>query len=84
MPRIELNIEELQHEKAELDTFLARPDAYSDPDFSKKNKRLIELQNLLGRVGHGREIPFDFCLKTKLRCVDVEFSPRDFFIGNGA
>ena len=47
MPRIELNIEELQHEKAELDTFLARPDAYSDPDFSKKNKRLIELQNLL-------------------------------------
>lgn len=47
MPRIELNIADLTNEKNELDTFLARPDAYSDPDFSKKNKRLIELQNLL-------------------------------------
>lgn len=47
MPRIELNIEDLTNEKTELDTFLARPDAYSDPDFSKKNKRLIELQNLI-------------------------------------
>jgi len=47
MPRIELNIDELTNEKNDLDTFLARPDAYSDPDFSKKNKRLIELQNLL-------------------------------------
>jgi len=47
MPRIELNIAELNAEKQALDNFLARPDAYSDPEFSKKNKRLIELQNLL-------------------------------------
>lgn len=47
MPRIELNIAELTAEKNDLDSFLARPDAYSDPDFSKKNKRLIELQNIL-------------------------------------
>ncbi len=47
MPRIELDINSLTNEKNELDTFLARPDAYSDPDFSKKNKRLIELQNLI-------------------------------------
>lgn len=47
MPRIELNITDLQAEKNELDAFLAQPDAYSDPDFSKKNKRLIELQNIL-------------------------------------
>lgn len=47
MPRIELNIEDLTTEKNDLDAFLARPDAYSDPEFSKKNKRLIELQNLL-------------------------------------
>ena len=47
MPRIELNIDELTAEKNDLDTFLAQPTAYSDPDFSKKNKRLIELQNLL-------------------------------------
>ncbi|HWT40212.1 MAG TPA: peptide chain release factor 1 [Dongiaceae bacterium] len=47
MPRIELNITELTAEKNDLDAFLAQPTAYSDPDFSKKNKRLIELQNLL-------------------------------------
>ena len=47
MPKITLNIEELTTEKAELDAFLARPDAYSDPEFTKKNKRLTELQNLL-------------------------------------
>ena len=47
MPKITLNIEELAAEKQELDAFLARPDAYSDPDFTKKNKRLTELQNLL-------------------------------------
>ncbi len=49
MPRIELNIDDLTAEKNELDAFLAQPTAYSDPDFSKKNKRLIELQNLLAK-----------------------------------
>lgn len=47
MPKIALNLDDLQTEKNDLDTFLARPDAYSDPDFSKKNKRLLELQNIL-------------------------------------
>ena len=47
MPRIELNIAELTAEKNELDAFLAQPTAYSDPDFSKKNKRLLELQALI-------------------------------------
>ena len=47
MPKISLNINELVAEQQELDAFLARPDAYSDPDFTKKNKRLTELQNLL-------------------------------------
>ena len=47
MPKISLNINELVAEQKELDAFLARPDAYSDPDFTKKNKRLTELQNLL-------------------------------------
>ena len=46
MPKINLNLSELTAEKADLDTFLARPDAYADPDFSKKNKRLIELQTI--------------------------------------
>lgn len=47
MPKISLNLQELNSEKNDLDSFLARPDAYSDPDFSKKNKRLIELQNII-------------------------------------
>lgn len=47
MPKISLNLDELNAEKTDLDAFLARPDAYSDPEFSKKNKRLIELQNLI-------------------------------------
>lgn len=54
MPKISLNIDELTTEKSQLDTFLARPDAYSDPDFSKKNKRLLELQNILEKA-HLRE-----------------------------
>ncbi len=47
MPRIELNIDDLQKEKNELEDFLSSPTAFSDPDFSKKNKRLLELQNLI-------------------------------------
>lgn len=54
MPKISLNIDELTAEQKELDAFLARPDAYSDPDFSKKNKRLLELQNILEKA-HLRE-----------------------------
>lgn len=50
MPKITLNLEELNAEKAQLDDFLARPDAYSDPDFSKKNKRLLELQNIIEKA----------------------------------
>lgn len=47
MPKISLNIDDLTAEKKQLDDFLAQPDAYSDPDFSKKSKRLTELQNIL-------------------------------------
>jgi peptide chain release factor 1 len=50
MPKINLNISELQAEKQELDAFLARPDAYADADYSKKNKRLIEVQTILDKA----------------------------------
>lgn len=50
MPKIALNIDELIAEQQELDAFLSRPDAYNDPDFTKKNKRLTELQNLLEKA----------------------------------
>lgn len=47
MARIELNIDELKAEKTTLEAFLARPDAFSDPEFSVKNKRLTELQQII-------------------------------------
>lgn len=50
MPKISLNISELNQEKAELADFLASPSAYSDPEFSKKNKRFTELEAVLERA----------------------------------
>ena len=50
MPRIELNIDELTAEKQSLSDFLAQPDAYSDPEFTKKNKRFTELENIIAKA----------------------------------
>ena len=50
MPRIELNIDELTAEKQSLSDFLAQPNAYSDPDFTKKNKRFTELENIIAKA----------------------------------
>jgi len=50
MPKISLNIDELSAEKAKLDAFLARPDAYSDPSFTASNKRFIELGTILEKA----------------------------------
>ncbi len=50
MPRIELNISELTAEKQQLSDFLAQPDAYSAPDFTAKNKRFTELENIIAKA----------------------------------
>ncbi len=50
MPRIELNIDDLTAEKQSLSDFLAQPDAYSDPEFTKKNKRFTELENIIAKA----------------------------------
>ena len=47
MPRISLNLSDLQNEKSELTDILSRPDAYSDPAFGSKNRRLSELDELI-------------------------------------
>jgi peptide chain release factor 1 len=47
MPKINLNIIDLKNEKTELTEFLSRPDAYSDPAYSTKNRRLSELDDLI-------------------------------------
>jgi peptide chain release factor 1 len=50
MPKISLNIDELTTEKAQLADFLATPSAYTDPDFSSKNKRFTELETILEKA----------------------------------
>jgi len=50
MPKINLDITTLQAELGELDAFLARPDAYTDENYTKKNKRFIELQTILEKA----------------------------------
>lgn len=50
MPKISLDINELTTEKKNLGDFLASPDAYSDPQFSAKNKRFSELEAIIEKV----------------------------------
>lgn len=50
MPKIELNIDELNAEKATLGDFLATPTAYNDPEFTAKNKRFTELEGIIEKA----------------------------------
>jgi len=47
MSKIALNLEDLRSEKTELSDFLAQPEAFSDPDYAVKNRRLFELEELI-------------------------------------
>lgn len=47
MPQISLDLATLQAEHQLLGDFLATPEAYSDPQFSIKNKRFSELESLI-------------------------------------
>lgn len=50
MPTINLNIDDLTTEKKQLGEFLSGPNAYADPDYSTKNKRLTELDAILEKA----------------------------------
>ena len=50
MSQISLNLTDLQTERTELGEFLARPDAYNDPEFTRKNKRFSELETLIEKA----------------------------------
>jgi len=50
MARINLDIAVLKAERDELEAFLARPDAFSDSDFGSKNRRFLELQDLIEKA----------------------------------
>ncbi|HCH34526.1 MAG: Peptide chain release factor 1 [Candidatus Saccharibacteria bacterium GW2011_GWC2_48_9] len=47
MSQINLDLENLKSEHQALGDFLATPDAYSNPQFSNKNKRFTELESLI-------------------------------------
>lgn len=47
MPKINLNLSDLEAEKTELTAFLSDANAYSDPSFGSKNRRLAELEDLI-------------------------------------
>ncbi len=47
MALIELDLNALQAEFEELTAFLSTPNAFSDPDFAKKNRRHSELEELI-------------------------------------
>lgn len=47
MARIQLDEPALRAEQQELQAFLSRPDAFSDPQYSKKAKRVSELAEIL-------------------------------------
>jgi peptide chain release factor 1 len=44
---ISLDLPALRSEHAALETFLATPDAYADPDYAAKSRRLITIQSIL-------------------------------------
>lgn len=50
MPKISLNVQDLQNEKTELGEFLSDPSAYSDPDYSAKNRRFTEIESVLEKA----------------------------------
>ncbi|HSE29886.1 MAG TPA: peptide chain release factor 1 [Candidatus Saccharimonadales bacterium] len=47
MGKINLNLDHLQAEKTQLTDFLSRPDAFSDPEYAKKTRRLNELDEII-------------------------------------
>ncbi|HVI69745.1 MAG TPA: peptide chain release factor 1 [Magnetospirillaceae bacterium] len=48
MAKIQLDLAKLKAEHTELTAFLARPDAFSSGDYTKKTKRLSELTEIIG------------------------------------
>ena len=50
MAEISLDTNELTNERQQLADFLATPDAYSDPEFTSKNKRFSELESLIAKA----------------------------------
>lgn len=74
MSKISLNIEALNNEKSELTAFLSDPSAYSDPNFTAKNKRLIELNSILEKAVQREKLESQLKEATELSFGDDELA----------
>lgn len=74
MAKIQLNLEQLNAEHTELMAFLARPDAFSDPDYAKKTKRLAELDTIIGLGNRQATITKQIAEATELARGDDELA----------
>jgi peptide chain release factor 1 len=50
MSNIPVDIDKLETEQQELTDFLSNPDAYSNPEFTAKNRRLSEVNSLIEKI----------------------------------
>lgn len=56
MVKISLDLDLLMAERAQLNDFLAQPDAYNSPDFTAKNKRFSELETLIAKASEREQL----------------------------
>lgn len=56
MSQISLDIPVLKAEYSALSKFLARPDAYNDPQFTAKNKRFSELETIIAKATERKQV----------------------------
>jgi len=56
MTKISLNLEDLARERQTLTDFLSRPDAFSDPEYATKNRRLAELDDVIAAGSRQAEL----------------------------
>ncbi len=47
---MKIDDQKFEVEKAEIERFLAQPNAYAEPDFAEKSRRLAEIEGILGLV----------------------------------
>jgi peptide chain release factor 1 len=45
-----INSDELKKERSQVEAFLSSPEAFASPEFGAKNRRLGELENLIGKI----------------------------------
>ena len=56
MSQITIDTTTLSQEKSELEAFLSTPDAYTDPDYAKKTRRLSEIEAVVERENERQKL----------------------------